>query len=427
MYVGTRNCCLPVCPPGSSSTVAPVTRSGVFTVAANPPSDVTMPITLTPLGSGGFWAWASAGRLARPRTTKLAAAAMETLVIIGAPPRNRVSCSLPVQAITLGPPACAPARQQRGTSPGYAEASRGFSRLSRLTCHTRIAVRCAWLVLAGLGWLLPASLGPAAGADVSEGFQVGVVVPFATEPRKTVFGSLAVDPLNGDIFLGEENGNRIYRLGADRHLQVAALGLNHLLGGSAIALDQKRRLVFLDYASPEMHLRSESPLPPSLIWLTEEGYRGPEVFRVDVQTGQPLPRRADLLPPILPRSWTTGAGQEPMWRLIAVTASGDDLVLLSAVGEVFRLGPDGELRHVARLPAGHYHRTNMAIGPDGSVFVCGGFHLRQIFRISLTGEVSIVASELGDPGGIVLDREGALYVAETALHRIIRISPAGRR
>jgi len=42
---------------------------------------------------------------------------------------------------------------------------------------------------------------------------------------------------------------------------------------------------------------------------------------------------------------------------------------LSAVGEVFRLGSDGELRFVARLPAGHYHRTNMAIGPDGSVFV----------------------------------------------------------
>jgi len=58
--------------------------------------------------------------------------------------------------------------------------------------------------------------------------------------------------------------------------------------------------------------------------------------------------------------------------------------------------------------------------------VCGGFQIRQIFRISPTGEVSTVASELGDPGGIVLDREGVLYVAETALHRIIRISP-GRR
>jgi len=79
------------------------------------------------------------------------------------------------------------------------------------------------------------------------------------------------------------------------------------------------------------------------------------------------------------------------------------------------------------LPAGHYHRTNLAIGPDGSVFVCGGFQIRQIFRISPAGEVSTVASELGDPGGIVLDREGVLYVAETALHRIIRISPSGRR
>ena len=52
---------------------------------------------------------------------------------------------------------------------------------------------------------------------------------------------------------------------------------------------------------------------------------------------------------------------------------------------------------------------------------------RQIFRISPAGQVSIVAGELGDPGGIVLDREGALYVAETALHRIIRISGAGAR
>jgi sugar lactone lactonase YvrE len=65
-------------------------------------------------------------------------------------------------------------------------------------------------------------------------------------------------------------------------------------------------------------------------------------------------------------------------------------------------------------------------GPDGSVFVCGGFQIRQIFRISPAGSVSIVASELGDPGGIVVDRTGALYVAETALHRIIRISAGDR-
>jgi sugar lactone lactonase YvrE len=40
--------------------------------------------------------------------------------------------------------------------------------------------------------------------------------------------------------------------------------------------------------------------------------------------------------------------------------------------------------------------------------------------------VSTVATELGDPGGIVLDGDGALYIAETAHHRILRMS-AGRR
>jgi hypothetical protein len=255
-----------------------------------------------------------------------------------------------------------------------------------------------------------------------------VVIPFATEPRKTALGSLAVDPRSGDLFLGEENGNRIYRLGPNQHLRPVAVGLNHLLGGSTMALDRLGRLIFLDYASPETHLRAEAPLPPSLSWLTEEGYRGPVVFRVDVHEDRPLPRRADLFAPIFPRSSEVRAGREPLWRLIGVTAVADDLVLLSAIGEVFRLGSDGELRLMARLPAGHYHRTNLATGPDGSVFVCGGFHIRQIFRISPAGEVTTVASELGDPGGIVTDRTGTLYVAETALHRIIRITPAaGRR
>jgi streptogramin lyase len=99
-------------------------------------------------------------------------------------------------------------------------------------------------------------------------------------------------------------------------------------------------------------------------------------------------------------------------------------VFLNSVGEVFRLGSDGELRLLVRLPAGHYHRTNLAAGADGSIFVCAGYQIRQIFRISPAGTVSVVASDLGDPGGIVLDPEGALYVPEAALHRIIRIAPA---
>ena len=333
----------------------------------------------------------------------------------------------------------------------------------------------AWLTLA---WLVAASPRPAAAVDVAPGFRVDVVatgvprpiqlaldargtlvvlspgwsgnaageiyrldlrgtlpinaahvprvvIPFADDGRKTVLGSLALDPRSGDLFLGEENGNRIYRLGDDQRLQAIAVGLNHLLGGGALTLDRHGRLVFLDYASPETHLRSETPLPPSLRWLIDEGYQGPLVFRIDPREARPLPRRADLLVPILPRTETPRADREPMWRLIGVTATpDDDLVFLSAVGEVFRLGSEGDLRLVVRLPAGHYHRTNLTTGPDGSIFVCGGYQIRQIFRISPAGNVSIVARELGDPGGIVVDSEGVLYVPEAAVHRIIRISPA---
>ena len=332
-------------------------------------------------------------------------------------------------------------------------------------------------MLGGVGWLLAASPQPVTGADVAAGLQAEtvvtgiprpiqlaldaqgalvvlsqgwrgdaaaeiyridlsrsapidatraprVVVPFADEPRKTAFGSLAVDPRSGDLFLGEENGNRIYRLGTDHRLQAVVVGLNHLLVGSAVVLDPRGRLVFLDYASPEMHLRSETPLPPSLQWTTEEGYRGPVAYRVDVHEDRPLPRRTDLLVPILPRHQTSVPAPEPLWRLIGVTAVDEDLVLLNAIGELYRYGPAGEPRLMARLPPGHYHRTNLATGPDGSVFVCGGFQIRRIYRISPAGEVSTVAGDLGDPGGIVLDRSGAMYVAETALHRIIRIAPA---
>jgi hypothetical protein len=346
--------------------------------------------------------------------------------------------------------------------------------MSRLTSPSGVVVWVVWLALM---WCLASSPRPTAGAEVAPGLRVDVVatgvprpiqlaldprgrlvvlssgwfgdaageiyrldlrgrlpidaarvprvvIPFADEIRKAVLGSLAVDPRSGSLFVGEENGNRIYRLGDGSRLQAVAVGLNHLLGGTALTLDGQGRLVFVDYASQEAHLRSETPLPPSLSWLVDEGYRGPLVFRIDPTEDRPLPRRADLLVPILPRKETLRLGREPMWRLIGVTATpGDDLVFLSSVGEVLRLAPDGELRLVVRLPAGHYHRTNLTTGPDGSIFVCAGYQIRQIFRISPAGRVSVIASELGDPGGIVLDANGALYVPEAALHRIIRIVP----
>jgi len=97
----------------SSSTVAPETKSGAFTVAENAPSEVTSPLVLTPLGSGTFWSWASAGRLAWQTTSRLASAAIIVLVIIGV--LSRRSCELSaIRATPQAPRRSVHARQHAG-------------------------------------------------------------------------------------------------------------------------------------------------------------------------------------------------------------------------------------------------------------------------------------------------------------------------
>ncbi len=270
-------------------------------------------------------------------------------------------------------------------------------------------------------------LDPLAAMPIDASRAPRIVIPFAEGPRKTVLGSLAVDPKSGDLFLGEENGNRIYRLTGVGRLTSIAVGLNHLVGGSSLATDGQGRLVVLDYASFESRLRSETPPPPSFDWLAGEDYTGPLVFRIDPEADVPLPRHLDIVAPIFPKPPMRRVAGEPLHRFIAVVPIGTgELALLNSVGEVFLLSPEGDLRRLARLPSGHFHRTNMAAAPDGSVFVSSGFHIREMYRVSPTGVVTSLARELSDPQGIAVDQAGALYVAETALHRIMRIVPTAR-
>ena len=251
-----------------------------------------------------------------------------------------------------------------------------------------------------------------------------IVIPFSAGPRKAAFGSLAVDPRSGDLYLGEENGNRIYRLRDPGQLTLFGIGLNHLLGGSSLTFDRSGRLVVLDYASPEEQLRSEAPPPAGFEWLSGDAYHGPVVFRLDPAENIPLPRRLDVIAPILPRGVPRRLVAEPLYRFISVaTMPSGEIVLLNSIGEVLVLSTDGALRHLARLPSGHYHRTHMTVGPDGSLFVSSGFQIRQIFRVSPEGVVTSIATNLGDAQGIAVDDAGGLYVAETALHRVIRIGP----
>ena len=108
---------------------------------------------------------------------------------------------------------------------------------------------------------------------------------------------------------------------------------------------------------------------------------------------------------------------------VAASPSGGDIVLLDSLGQVTRLTPDGQLHLLARLGSGHYHRTNMAVAPDGTVVVSTGFHIRRLLSISPGGVIATIASDLGDPNGLAIDASGAIYLAETAHHRILRLTP----
>jgi hypothetical protein len=247
-----------------------------------------------------------------------------------------------------------------------------------------------------------------------------LVIPYTDDARGTALGSLVIDPRTGRIYLGEENGHRVHRLGAGHHLTPVAIGIQHLLGGSAIALDATGHLVVLDFASLETQRRQGTS--PTLDAFSAEDYQGPLVFRVDLDGAEGRPRRLDLVTPLFPRGWARPQ-REPLTRFISVLGGPRDaLILLDSLGEVQVLTGGGDLRRLVRLPAGHYHRTNLALAPDGSVYVSTGFHIRALYRVSPSGRMTVVARDLGDPAGIAVDAAGRIYVAEAAFHRILRLS-----
>jgi len=252
--------------------------------------------------------------------------------------------------------------------------------------------------------------------------QPRVRIPFA-DPRMATLGSLALDPRTRELFLGEENGTRIYRLTLDERLVLHATGLHRLAGGGALAFDEAGRLLVVDYTEPTV-APGEDRGPPGLEALREDDYRGPLVFRLTLDREIPEPRHLERVPPLFPRGWRA-KGPALLPRMISVAPVGKDIVLLATTGELFRLTADGALVSLAWLPPGHgqYSRTHVVTAPDGTLLVSGGFHVGRIFRVRGDGTVSTVASNLGDPEGIALDTDGALYVAESSFHRVVRLRP----
>ena len=78
-----------------------------------------------------------------------------------------------------------------------------------------------------------------------------------------------MDPATDALYLGEENGKRLWRLGADGRLVLYATGLRRLQGGSTLTFDHQGRLLVVDYADPYIS-PSEDRTTPGLEQLRDE-------------------------------------------------------------------------------------------------------------------------------------------------------------
>jgi hypothetical protein len=248
-----------------------------------------------------------------------------------------------------------------------------------------------------------------------------VRVPFL-DGRLATLGSMALEPGSRDLFVGEENGTRLYRLDAHERLTPYLDGLRRLPGGSALDFDAAGRLLVVDHADPLISPGEEKP-PSGLEQFRDEDYRGPLLFRITLDASLPLPRRVDRMLPFFPRNWGGRAGGAMLPRLVAVAATGDDLVMMASSGVVYRLTGD-RLTPLATLPRGQYLRINMVAGPADSVYISGGFSVGYIFHVTRDGAITTLPGPIGDPQGLALSSDGYLYVAESSLHRIIRLRVA---
>ena len=311
-------------------------------------------------------------------------------------------------------------------------APRGASRETAVEVVAIGVPRPLQLAIEGRSLLVlgPGALGDSAGELYRVDLDAARPVDVARQPRvripypaanPTTLGSLALHRASRAVFLGEENGRRIYQLTSNEQLSLYASGLRRLLGGSTLLVDGAGRLVVVDYADPLLQRDDEVDLP-GLEQFRDEDYRGPLIFRLDTAGDVALPRRVSRLAPLFPRGWGGRAGGSLLPRFVSAADVGDgELALLASSGELYRLGADGVLAPFARLPLGQYQRTNMAAAPDGTLYVSGGFWVASVYRVTRDGTVSTVASRLGDPQGIAVDTNGDVYLAESALHRLVRL------
>ena len=150
------------------------------------------------------------------------------------------------------------------------------------------------------------------------------------------------------------------------------------------------------------------------------------------------------------RSWGEGAFVRPHGITIArddtlylsddqdhtirrYTPEGELLMTLGTSGQGSDTGVvDGNYRTIER-PAGPFNLpTNLAIAPDGRLFICDGYGNCRVHRFSADGEFELSWGEPGDgpgqfhlPHGIAVDSTGRVCLADRENSRLQWFSPDG--
>jgi RHS repeat-associated protein len=150
------------------------------------------------------------------------------------------------------------------------------------------------------------------------------------------------------------------------------------------------------------------------------------------------------------------ATSTPLELSVNVAVGPDGSIYFSGAYRIHRVGPDGIITTVAGNgkqgyfgqgdggPATSaslsYNVTDVAVGPDGSIYIADGGH-HCIRRVGPDGIITTVAGgrsyntgsdggpatnvKLGEPHGVTLGSDGSIYIADSRNHRIRRVGLDG--